>query len=436
MMSSEPDTEADTEICSGSSRIPSSSTKSEGKDVVVSAAQGQGQGQNQGQVQAQAQAQVQDMPFSSGETLVANDPHSHSHAGNGATGTSSVGGQDKRPNVRVPADIKDDPQTETLCENNDPTSTSTIPDTTAPPVAPSLSRPDEGETTSSPSSSSSLPRLVRKRAVENLHDESVREGHSPNPNANTIPSKSQSHAPRAPRARYSWLPKTKTGLRPASTIELGAACRRQSPPPPPPGAAAAAAQEASVIIDSNGARHTITAAEEAARDEDLRDAVGEKMATGRIRAKPQSQPQSKAGTRTGTGLRAKPRPVSMSTSGTAFDTLAGNNGRTGRRAASSPFTYLDGAHGKSCTAASASVVTGSAPRPGVGSGTGNGNSNVNANANANGNGNGLKAKDSTSGRSPFEPTKRRSILQKLSFLGFGRQKDKDVIGFGRIVEAA
>ena len=158
------------------------------------------------------------------------------------------------------------------------------------------------------------------------------------------------------------------------------------------------------------------------------------MATGRIRAKPQPQLQSRAGTGTGTGLRAKPRPVSMSTSGTAFDNVAGNNGRTGRRAASSPFTYLDGMHGKTCTAASASVVTGSASGPGVGSRTGNGN--ANANANANGNGNGLKVKDSTSGRSPFQPTKRRSILQKLSFLGFGRQKDKDVIGFGRIVEAA
>lgn len=56
MMSSEPDTEADTEICSGSSRIPPSSTKSVGRDVVVSAAQGQGQDQGQAQAQAQALA--------------------------------------------------------------------------------------------------------------------------------------------------------------------------------------------------------------------------------------------------------------------------------------------------------------------------------------------------------------------------------------------
>lgn len=289
----------DTEACSGSSRIPSS-TKST------------------------RDAAAQDMPFSSGETLVANDKH---------------GPQDRRPNARVPADIEDDPHTETLYENE--------PSPTIHNVAPSLSRPAVES------------RLVRKRRFENLHDESVRESLSHrqsstnNRLSNTVP---------APRARYSWLPKT--GIRPASTIELGASCRRQ-------------AAEGSVIVDSNGVRHTITAAEEETRQNDLQQAVKEKMSTGRI------------------------RPSTMA--------FGSTTNKTGRRSASTPLTCLDSSHEKKKQP--------SAPVPGSGPG------------------NGLHAKDATT-TGTFQPTKRKYILQKLSFLGFGRQKNKDTLGFSRIVEAA
>lgn len=305
-----------------------------------------------------------DMPFSSGETLVG--------------GTD--GQQDRRAHVRVPANIQDDPESETNEEKEQQKN-----------AQPQL----EGSS-----------RLVRKKRMENLHESSVRESsttttpatstttntttsngnNNGTSNATSVSARSSASRPSAPRARYSWLPRT--GIRPASTIEVGSQRRPHDPVTVAVGTGADTGAGT-----GTGIRRT-AADEEQARQNDLQQAVWEKMATGRI------------------GSRSRPRPMSTTAMAMGLDDTPKTTAVTvDRRTASSPLTCLDTSH-KHKPVFPVSVPV---PEPGAG----------------------LPAGKAATGT--FQPVKRKSIMRKLAFLGFGKQKNKETaVGYSQtqIVEAA
>lgn len=310
-----------------------------------------------------------DMPFYSGETLVGNE---------------SQASQDRRSNIPMRAYTDDDALGET-CFEIDIDSMSSLP--------PSFSRPPGAGL--SPNAGPGNSRLVRKRRFSNLHGISVKESQNDTDPTNT------NHQQQQPKYTYHWLPRTtgrsgnRTGVRPASAIELGASYRRELVPPhapvsvPAPAPAPTTATEA-VIIDSNGVRRAMTAEQEQDRQRDLQQAVREKMYTGWI------WPSGRSGA--GTGLR----PVSTTINTNMNTDTTMNDNDHNKRVSTLP--CLD-------------------------------TSNVNE-----------KPSLSENGKDASEPpSKRKSILDKLSFLGLfggaggkgknGTLRSKDTVGFSRIVEA-
>lgn len=280
-----------------------------------------------------------DMPFSSGETLV---------------GDESQASQYRCSNIRMRAYTDDVALGETCFENDIDTMSS---------LAPSFSRPPGA----GPGQNAGLgnSRLVRKRRFSNLHGVSVKESQ------NDIDPTNTNHQQQQPKYTYHWLPRAtgrsgnRTGVRPASAIELGASYRRELVPPHAPVSVPAPAPTTAteaVIIDSNGLRRAMTAEQEQGLQRDLQQAVREKMYTGRI------WPSGRSGA--GTGLR----PVSTTINTNMNTDTTMNDNDHNKRVSTLPF--LD-------------------------------TSLVNENPSLSENG-----KDASG-----PPSKRKSILHKLSFLG-------------------
>ncbi|ODM22124.1 hypothetical protein SI65_02970 [Aspergillus cristatus] len=133
-----------------------------------------------------------------------------------------------------------------------------------PHIVPSLSRP--------PAPATMPARLVRKKRVENLQEESESQSQTntdTETETETVIS-DKATGPR-PKYRYSWLPKTATATaRSVSAMELGLGV---SPP---------------VMIDSKGQRQVMSPEAEQQRQKDLQQAVREKMNTGTIKPRPVS----------------------------------------------------------------------------------------------------------------------------------------------------
>lgn len=322
-----------------------------------------------------------DMPFSSGETLVA--------------GADSQ--QDRRAYVRVPADIQDDPESESNEEKEHEQKHNN----------------DNNNDNSSPHLEGSS-RLVRKKRMENLHESSVREGtatntttttiNTSNDNSNTasVAAKSPTTSrPSAPRARYSWLPRT--GIRPASTIETGSQRRAHDP---------VTVTMGSTTGSRTGMRRMVADDEEQARQHDLQEAVWEKMATGRISSRSKTRPMSTTAMAMGMDdLSSKP---TTTTSTTTAPAAAAATVTVNRRTASQPLACRDTSHKHKSDFPTSVPV----PEPGAGL---------------------LPAEKPEAGLGTFQqPMKRRSIMRKLAFLGFGKQKHKETpaVGYSQIVEAA
>lgn len=261
-----------------------------------------------------------DLPYSSGETLVGNELR--------VSQERQCSGQ--HSNIGACTSTKNDAYSETFLDS-ETNSMSCIP--------PSLSRPPLNS------------RLVRKKGVENLHGVSVQESLDDG----------ISNAESSARSRYSWIPRT--GLRPASAMDLGTSYHQHS------------AREA-IIIDSNGLRHAMTAAEEKERHRDLQQAVREKMYSGQIGSKQTY---------------------------TSMNNNNNNSSNNRNKRASSPLPCLDVSHEEHV---------------------------------------------SIGPTEPCRTSKRKSILRRLSFLGFGKEKtdtprrqktdmlrNRASVGFSRIMEA-
>lgn len=303
-------------------------------------------------------------------------------SGETLVGDESQTSQGLRSNIRMRAYTDDDALGETCFENDIDS---------LPSLAPSFSRPSGAGPGSDASPGSS--RLVRKRRFSNLHGVSVKESQ------NYIdPTNTTHQQQKQPKYAYHWLPRTtaRTGARPASAIELGASYRHELVPPPAPvsvqapAPAPATATEA-VIIDSNGLRRAITAEQEQDRQRDLQQAVREKMYTGRIWP---------SGTRSGAGTGLRPVSTTINTNMNTNTTM--NDNDHNKRVSTLP--CLDTSHANEKPLPSENEKNVSEP-----------------------------------------PSKRKSILHKLSFLGLfggagGKEKNgtlrsKDTVGFSRIVEA-
>lgn len=316
------------------------------------------------------------MPFSSGETLV---------------GGGTDNQQDRRAYVRVPANIQDDPES----ESNEDKSQKHNP-------APYL----EGSS-----------RLVRKKRMDNLHESSVRgsttattssnDNSNDNSNNNSVSARNSNSAsrPSAPRARYSWLPRT--GIRPASTIETGSQRRAHDPVSSP-------TMGTTGVGTGTGSRtgfRRTAADEEQIRQSDLHQAVWEKMATGRISSRSKPRPMSTTAMAMGLDDMAPKKSTTTTTAATATASVT-----VDRRTASSPLTCRDMSHRHK----SAFPVSVPVPEPGAGLSDA------------------LPASKPETGQ--FKPVKRRrSIMRKLAFLGFGKQKNNKetpAVGYSQVVEAA
>ena len=257
-----------------------------------------------------------DLPYSSGETLIGNELQVSQERQ--STGQYS--------NIGASTGTQNDAYSEKFLDSETNSMSR---------IAPSLSRPPVAS------------RLVRKKRVENLHGASVQESLDDGISNAEIA-----------RSRHTWIPKT--GIRPASAINLGTSYRQHS------------AREA-VVIDSNGLRHAMTTEEEKERHRDLQQAVREKMYSGQIGPNP------------------------------AYTSMNNNSSNNRNKRASSPLPCLDVFHEEH-------VSTGPAE--------------------------------------PSQMSKRKSILHRLSFLGFGKDKadtprkhktdilrNRASVGFSRIMEA-
>ena len=258
-----------------------------------------------------------DLPYSSGETLIGNELRVSQERQ--CTGQHS--------NIGASTGTENDVCSEKFLDSET---------NSMPCIAPNLSRPPV------------TSRLVRKKRVENLHGASVQESLDDG----------ISNAESSARSRYSWIPKT--GIRPASAMDLGTIYRQHS------------AREA-IIIDSNGLRHAMTAAEAKERHRDLQQAVREKMYSGQIGSKP------------------------------TYTSMNNNSSNNHNKRSSSPLPCLDVSHEEHV---------------------------------------------STGPTEPSQMSKRKSILRRLSFLAFGREKtdtprkqktdmlrNRASVGFSRIMEA-
>lgn len=182
-----------------------------------------------------------EQPHSSGETLVGANNHRSSH--------------DNRYSLDVVNESYPEVPLDLIRDVN-----------SMPHIVPSLSRPPAPVPAFEPT------RLVRKKRVENLQEESESQSQS-NTDTETETETEPSETATGPRPkyRYSWLPKTATATtRPVSAMELGLGV---SPP---------------VIIDSKGERQVMGPEAEQQRHQDLQQAVKEKMHTGTIKPRPVS----------------------------------------------------------------------------------------------------------------------------------------------------